>query len=192
MLMSEIRRVAVEVVDFRDDVAALAEKAVTLLGYNALQRERDEAAEPVSALRAGLLALDIDVLNEADVIRYMREHQAKVTAEAIVDWANGYTSDSIPVKGYYYFTGPRWVHTPIEKYVQPIPLHVIDKLVRIKESIPKVQVDIVHLEANPDPFARVWVGQRHDTGDFGDDPKEYYWIEVWEEPKFEAALYKTR
>jgi hypothetical protein len=177
MLMSAIRRTSFEVVDFREDVEQLATSAETLLGYKALRKSTEAPLED-KVLRHTLAALCIDTLIAADVETYQRERLLETTRAALERWAATVTGE---IKPYIVFHGPRWEDTPIEQYAEAIPLHVVERLVRIKERLPEVNVTIVHLEETPDPFARVWMGKDIYR------PTESFWVDVWEEPRFEAA-----
>jgi hypothetical protein len=73
----------------------------------------------------------------------------------------------------------RWAMTEIENYNLPIPIHVLQTALRVKAAIPgsKFQVEYLTREYTqewPDPFLVLNVGDA------------YYYLEVWDEPKFEG------
>jgi len=76
-----------------------------------------------------------------------------------------------------------WAATPLKSYSHPIPEFVLNKAVQIAEKLPKAQFVIEDLRVrqetrtrNFDPFLIVSLGE------------EQYYVEVWDEPKFETSL----
>ena len=68
-----------------------------------------------------------------------------------------------------------WNRTFLPSYNKAIPEFVLEKAIRIKEHLPEAEFYVEHFEkGRPDPFLVVQYKQ-----------KEYY-IEVWDEPKFEG------
>ncbi len=68
---------------------------------------------------------------------------------------------------------PTWKRVPIKEYNEEIPEHVLEKAIAIKKEIGDASFFVEKLEYIPDPFLVVVCGT------------EEYYIEVWDEPKFE-------
>jgi hypothetical protein len=146
--------------------APLAVEAEDLLGYTPLA-ERVGAS---SALRRTLAALDIEILDQASVDKY----KAQMVGH---------------YESYQKMQMPTWRLHKLEDYAMPIPQFVLRKAVDIKKALPMVRfyvdqlaVDpflIVSMDALKDPFYNT-------TSRCLDDDSAY--IEVWDEPKFEASL----
>ena len=168
---SMVKREAVNApqLDLTDPRQKLATQAESLLGYARLRKEVGGAA----LLMRVLAKLEIDVLDKASVFAYkqqMAEHFR--TARKLFD--------------------PTWRLTPLSNYTQPVPEFVLRKAVDIKQELPSAEFYIEHLKE--DPFLIVSLEPLRDyqtssnTLDrfMNDDATAY--IEVWAEPKFEAAL----
>lgn len=78
-----------------------------------------------------------------------------------------------------------WIRIPLNMYDEEIPVHVLDRAISVKEHIPEAKFYVVSFDperANAqiaildDPFLEVTVGS------------ESYYIDVWDEPDFEAKL----
>lgn len=71
-----------------------------------------------------------------------------------------------------------FVQYPLKDYRLPIPIHVLETAIRIKEKLPTAEFTVYNYELNKsaagDPF--LWVSQ-DGWGNF---------IEVWDEPEFEG------
>lgn len=184
MIMRDIRRTTFEVVEFREDVEALARSAEEILGYTALRRTREKVVEGLGVLRAALAELAVEVLVDADVLQYQRERLIEATSAAHGAFVAALATGG-DIRPFTTFHGPRWNETPINDYADPIPLDVVEKLVRIKEAVPTAHISVVHLDETPDPFARVWLG----TSSYS--PTEAFWVAVWDEPRFEAGRYRN-
>ena len=150
----------------------LAVEAAQKLGYMAL---RDDASGSRSLgtltgkLTETLLKLEIDVLSTEHVIRYQVEEAGRLTIEKIREnfsyWVNGY------------FIPAQWNHTKLSSYKQAIPEFVIRKAVQIKDAMPEVDFFVQFIsEPKADPFLIAVYGE------------EMYYIEVWNEPRFESTL----
>lgn len=85
----------------------------------------------------------------------------------------------------------RWESIPLFCYELPVPAYVLEKAIAIKERLPNVDIKIEQVKMfswkyelidrfvsffDPDPFLSVEYGSQK------------YYIEVWDEPKFEAKL----
>ena len=73
----------------------------------------------------------------------------------------------------------RWTPTPLASYTKPVPEFALRKALQIKKLVPDVQFAIEELNISkfdPDPFLIASAGD------------ELYYIEVWDEPKFENKL----
>lgn len=108
-----------------------------------------------------LRELDIDVLDKDTVDKYMKS----MTKDTKMEW--GWAPlDEFSNKAY---GGGRSLYT------KPIPQFVLHKAIQIKKAVPEATFFIRELGDNPDPF--LWVGIKN---------FDSYFIEVWDEPKFEG------
>lgn len=182
MLLTEIKREAVALpTEFTSDVAALAGDAEKLLGYSLLRQSLDEPTEMPELLKV-LSDLCIEILNKPSVVLYMRQKLVDRTIELMGEWEKG---EPDPLRSWASFSGPSWASTEISKYKEPIPEFVINKAVQIKQVLPQVGVYIVHLTKDKDPFLKVTLGKQDE---WNDKAGEAYFVEVWEEPKFEGRI----
>ena len=150
----------------------LAARAADLLGYKALVA--DVAGVSSFGVYSGkltetLLKLEMNVLDASVVIKYQMEEIARRTEEVIRErldqWVAGW------------FSAASWQHTPLKSYTRPVPEFVLDKAIRIKEAVPDVDFYIQHLsDPKADPFLIAKLGE------------EIYYIEAWDEPRFENSL----
>jgi hypothetical protein len=152
--------------------AKLATRAADLLGYRGLANHvsgRTMVGVEKGKLTETLRALDLDVLDSAAVIDYQLTEAARLTKEKITedfrDWTIGY------------FSPAQWHHTLLTEYDKPVPEFVLDKAIRIKEALPEVIFRIQYIsEPKADPFLIAQLD------------KEIYYIEAWDEPRFERSL----
>lgn len=191
LLMEEIRRTKLntaEVDSGLGSLTSLAESAKALLGYDVLaKRVATTTTTQETELRTVLAALEIDVLDERDVIRYQKERLIERTAELMQEWVEQRIKQEFSdcaSNGYNSFSGPDWRLMKIEEYKQPIPEHVLAKAVQIKERLPQCAIYVEHLEDHPDPFLLVGAAPPQYSWQ---RPEEHYFVEVWQEPKFERA-----
>lgn len=186
MLITELKRTSVAVAEWEPEVLELASEAETILGYKALREAQD--VELIDKPLARLLTqLGIDPFVEDDVKKYKKEKQKEVARLKFEEWLNDSGASSS-------FWAPTWQDTKIELYSQPIPEYVLNKAIQIKKAMPEVQIRVSYLEENPDPFLVVirekvrsykdskGVEQTYNAVD------ETYFVEVWEEPKFEGRV----
>jgi hypothetical protein len=187
MLLTEIKRNVITLPEMGgDEVLTLAADAEIILGYNVLQNSLTSPAE-TPRLAKTLSELGIEILNKQDVTIYMRERLCDRTLELLDEWQK---SNPEPVSAWGFggsFSGPQWSATPISKYTDAIPEFVVNKAVQIKRALPDVQIFIRHLTEDKDPFLEVTLGEA-DSWNADDNGSERYFIEVWEEPKFEGRL----
>lgn len=182
MLATEIKRIEMVVpIGATDQVADLAGDAESLLGYSVLKENLDPPVETPTLARV-LAQLGIETLNRVDVIRYMRERLCDRTLELMDEWQKTVPD---PLRSWSNFSGPTWVTTDISKYKEPIPEFVLNKAIQIKRELPDVGVYIYHLTEAKDPFLLVTYGA---TSEYDFDAGERYFVEVWEEPRFEGRV----
>ena len=160
--------------------STLATRASDLLGYRVLAADVSgtpvHTLEKLGKLGEALLANDIEILDTVSVIRYQHEEVRRRTQERtdemlrngeLENWVTGWNAGQ----------SFRWSHSEIGAYYEPIPEFVLNKAVLLKEAIPEVSLYIIHLdEPKADPFL---------VAKFG---KELYFIEVWDEPRFEGRV----
>lgn len=174
MLMKDIRRMPLPgVLNVDDGLSDLGTKALEVLGYGGLANAKHEQAE--KPLATALARLGVQPLMAADVERYQREQIVEASRRKFEEYVRGQESGAYLTP----FYGPAWTETKIENYKQPVPVRVLEQLVRIKEAVPDAVIEIVHLEETPDPFAKVSFGPQY-------SPTESYWVAVWDEPGFQA------
>lgn len=157
---------------FSTERGRLASRAADLLGYKALVTDVSGVSSFgvfSGKLTETLLKLEMDVLDAGMVIDYQMEEIGRRTKEVVTerlsDWVSGW------------FTIASWQHTSLSEYTQPVPEFVLDKAIRIKEALPEVQFYIQHLN---DPKADPFLIAKLD--------KEIYYVDAWDEPRFEGRL----
>ena len=172
---TDIRREAVPVVTgWGEDSLRIAREAEEVLGYSTLS-QRQAKTDEMPVLARALAELGIEILNKADVEKYKHEKQTEVARQKFEEWI------SQPDRSNSFFS-PNWNQQDIGKYRKPIPEYVLNKAIQVKKAMPDVIIRVEHLEENPDPF--LVVGTKHP--DYQCLMAEEYYIEVWEEPKFEG------
>lgn len=135
--------------------AELANKAVALLGYDVLAND----VGICDKLGVVLKKLEIEPFEPTTVAVYKQAMRQKASYESNFNTV--------------YF---KWERVQISDYRKPIPIHVLNKAVQIKEQLPQVEIFIEELTRVPDPFLVVKFG------------REEFYVEVWDEPKFEQEL----
>jgi hypothetical protein len=168
-----LRREPVRAEDMPADVDAmqsdLAMEAERLLGYSVM-RTRLKLPDP---LLAALAQLEIEPYNGASVAQYKQEMLAYAQNEARrMDVAEGIDPDS------YNARRASWSTRSLDGYAKPVPEFALDKALQIKRACPAATFEIEELTIVPDPFLIVI----YDT-QLGYTRR---YIEVWDEPKFEA------
>lgn len=174
MKMSEIEREVITVLEWSEPCVSLAAKAQEVLGYKLLKSQQEEP-ESRSALELALAKAGIEILNATQVKKYQAELLVERTTAMFNEW--------LKTPEPRMFWGPGWEKTKIGEYKLPIPEFVLNKAIQIKELMPEVRIYIEHLSEHPDPF--LVIATKHESYDF--DAQEFY-IEVWEEPKFEGRI----
>lgn len=180
MLMTEIRRGPAPLpLVFCEPVENLAEKAMDVLGYEGLAAA---VTAPIKdrPLASALQSLDIDILNEMDVERYMVERQIEVAREKFEEWL---TAKHNPL-GWDPWWAPQWQAVEIGKYRKAVPEFVLHKAIQVREALPDFEIVVYELELHPDPFLAVRLGK----WDVWSKQGEQYLIEVWDEPRFEGRI----
>lgn len=159
---------------------SLAEDARDVLGYSVLETTAsavkvDERGE----LRKVLDALEITPYTKESVDAYQEQRKDAVNREALTEFLKNENAHN----GFY--GAHIWDTTEIKEYKQPIPEYVLNKAVQIKKAMPQVGIFIQHLKI--DPFLLVQTPNSKgqcSRWEYG----ERYWIECWDEPKFEGHL----
>lgn len=114
-----------------------------------------------------LSKLEIDILDVAKVEKY----QAQVLKKA-----NGVNIDDEEDSDEYCY----WEKVWIEGYSAPIPEFVLAKAVEIKKAEPNARFQVEYMQTVTDPFLIVCMNH------------ESYYLEVWDEPKFEGRITKAK
>jgi len=186
MLATEIKRTAFAMpCESEEEVLSLAGEAETVLGYSALRKHLDHPEEKPQLAQA-LAQLGIEILDHQDVLTYMSERLCTRTQEMLGSWAA--TNPAISSWGSgEYFMGPSWEKTAISKYKEAIPEFVVNKAAQIKRALPECEVWIRHLTEDRDPFLEVTLGKADEWSAAGNGSERYF-VEVWDEPKFEGRM----
>lgn len=150
----------------------LATRAADLLGYRTLANHisgRSVVGVEAGKLTETLQSLELDVLETSAVINYQMEEASRLTKEKISDSFREWTTG--------YFSPATWHRSMLSDYEKPVPEFVLDKAIRIKERLPEVVFHVQYIsEPKADPFLIASLG------------KEIYYIEAWDEPRFESSL----
>lgn len=176
MTTTEIRRerAVLELTDTKKELLVLATDAKEILGYNWMKKKYAK-----ENLLFTLNKLDLEVLNQSDVNHYKIDKCTELNQKAG-------------------FNQYGWEQTEISEYRQDVPEFVLNKAIEIKREAPDCRIVVEHI-ANIDPFLVVQVG--HTENEASDlfslmsyrtkskfVPDEQYFIEVWDEPKFEGRI----
>ena len=192
----------------------LADEAARLLGYAKL---RKTLAADIGELAEVLNQLDIQPFSRDSVKRYKAEEPAAAELTDVPEFFRGHRKLArtllclIPVWGLLSMIGtaagwliswqlgvasltsillllakgcelsdrlaalfPTWERVPLAGYQEDVPLHVLERAVAIKKQLPGAEFYVE--QRAKDPFLIVKC-----------DEEEYY-VEVWQEPRFEARL----
>lgn len=178
---AEIRRCVVDFAGFEGPSISVGTEAAEILGYSMLaQVSADVTERPIAK---ALHDLEIEILNRQDVDRYKGEHRVEVARKQFEEWVEKAAKDASRYE-WDTFTAPNWARRKISEYKEPIPEFVLAKAIQIKKALPECQIMIEFLTNALDPFLVV----QSATANTWDDPAERYYVEVWEEPKFEGRL----
>lgn len=179
MQMTEIKREVLGNVDFDEITLGVGSEAKELLGYGVLAKKQEEITDAQPILQ-GLANLGIEVLNEGDVKLYKYDHQREVAQKSFAAWL------VMPVTEWNAsnYNAPTWRDMDISEYKEPVPEFVLHKAIQVKKEMPDCRIMIEHLDESPDPFLviQTTMPNKYST------PTERYFIEVWNEPKFEGRL----
>jgi hypothetical protein len=152
----------------------LATRAQDVLGYGLLRQQvtgERKVGVCEGKLTETMLKLDLPILDTATVIEYQLEEMTRRNREFISTHLNDWAGSG------WQTTPARWSKTKLDAYEMPIPEFVLDKAIKIKEALPGVNFYIQHLD---DPKADPFLVACHD--------KEVYYVEAWDESRFERAL----
>jgi len=147
-----------------EKATALADKAYDLLGY----RGPLVSKKVIGQLGLKLAELHIKPFNYETVTQYKRS-QAKAAR----------TEKRKKLPSAYYRITVRWELVALDGYLSEVPEFALRKAIQVKEAMPEATFFVDELRVNTkriDPFLVV----AHKG--------EKYWIEVWNEKKFEDAL----
>lgn len=178
---SDVAREKVRVQTYSEELTNLAEEAESVLGYSVLK------SKMVKPLAKVLEELDIEILN-ADSVKTYQQVKINEAQNALGEFRG--------MQRYYWASTPldqkSWdrlgYHAPFVEsimlgssspsspYSFPIPEFALRKAIQIRKEMPEVNFIVEQLTHNPDPFLVAVLNQ------------ERYYIEVWDEPKFEATL----
>jgi hypothetical protein len=156
-VISQVIRKPVKDRSASEESKQLALEALEVLGYDVLSRQ------VLTPLGDVLRRLEIDILDEPSVLKYM----ASITRRHKDEGWNWVPLDAK--------SADAWNYARNTIYSAPIPEFVLRKAIQIRKALPEVSLFVRTVEANPDPF--LWAGLRH---------FDNYYIEVWDEPKFEG------
>lgn len=151
-------------------LATLSE-ARELLGY----APDNEVSPYPDTLCEALATLGIEVLDWREVLVYQAETVHAARLEQVRRETDLPSSRSS-------FAYKNWNQTPLKDWKQPIPLHVIEKANQIKKRVPGVEFFVEALSDTPDPFLVAKIDHPRHTW----MSKVEYFIDVWEEPRFET------
>lgn len=120
-----------------------------------------ETMKLVSPLAAALKKLEIEPFSYGTVMQYKLQMAQFAAQEA-------------QKKNPYAYAV--WDKIPIAKYRKPVPQMVLNRACEIKREVPAAGLFIQELNIHPDPFLVAELGS------------EEFYVEVWDEPKFEAGV----
>jgi hypothetical protein len=180
-------------VSMDEDMIKLAHDSRDILGYQPLHRK---AVAGGSRLANVLIELGIEVLSPTAILKYQDKlGRPNPQLTRLVQLGEGLLGD----EELEYNdddeedddeeeedAGPKmkratnmtWTRIEIGEYKKPIPAHVLIKSIEIKKALPTTQFMVEELQKMPDPFLIALFGT------------EQFYIEVWEEPKFEKRATK--
>jgi hypothetical protein len=179
MTKEELKRESLAVLDFSEGTAlcSLAAEAESVLGYKVLASVAEKQEKKLGILAKALGTLEIQPFRDEDVKAYCAERRTAANLAALqeflarADCAN----DS-------YFSLD-WRKEKISEYRLPVPEFVLNKAVQIKKACPEAELWIESLKR--DPFLVVTIP---DSSNSWASPLEEFYIEVWDEPKFEGRM----
>src|SRR5260370_396508 len=150
----------------------LASRAKNVLGFNFLA----DRVLPAKTLSAVLKELDIQPYKQSTVDSYKAAKLAEVKASREKSSRRGLYGISERVL---------WKRVPISEYKKAIPEFALRKAVQVKEANPHAQLFVEELQVvRSRPVARDF-----DPFLVASTGTETFYIEVWDEKKFESRLY---
>lgn len=179
MRISEIERERIVLPTSSSELCPnLADEALGVLGYNILKETGNNAG--LTKLQQVLAEHEIDVLRAAQVDIYKADQWERRQRELFEEHLREGKEYLLKADSRRYWsswaTTAQWTEVEINKYKEAVPLHVLNKAVQIKKALPDAEIIIEHLTEAKDPFLVV----KHEG-------KKVY-VDVWEEPRFEATL----
>ena len=157
----------IKAIDLEDEDRKLAIEAEAMLGYRMLR----EKLQIPGLLRRTLDRLEIQVLDQKSVDAYKAQMVAHYE-----------TTNKMAM--------PTWRLTALKDYKQEIPKFALRKAAQIKRELPEAEIYIDQLAM--DPFLIVSFKPIYDSminqTTRGLEPETQAYIEVWNEPDFEAKL----
>jgi len=166
---------------------ALAREAKKVLGYDNLL-----LYTAGGRLQSTLESLEIEVLDPVHVFKYQSQFGPAVMhppvefvlndpRKSLDDDDDDDEEEEEPVRNRGHRVGrTQWARIPIAEYAKAVPEFVVRKAIQLKRSLREVELFVEELQTDPDPFL-VAVFEE-------DGHREEYYIEVWEEPKFEGRF----
>lgn len=139
--------------------------------------EINEKDPQVKLAQQAASKLGYKILKEAVFNNELRNVLADLEIEILdQDQVKKYMTKKVKDNGWGY--SYRWNKIAISQYKRPIPEFVLHKAVQIKTRLPKCEINVHELvrRRSVDPFLSVTLG------------KETYFVEVWNEPKFEKVM----
>ena len=159
----QISRVTLHKSEVSSEMQEFAEEVQRILGYSRLKQNLKG-----NVLRNLLASIEVDILDEKQVKSYKKYVEENFDPGLEVEAEEEEESDDE-------FFG--WDSVSIKEYDEPIPEFVLAKAIELKKRLPEVKLYIEYF-GEKDPFLIATYGE------------EKYYIEVWDEPKFEGRLTK--
>jgi hypothetical protein len=184
--IATITRAVPVMIESTKEQQKLAREAKRVLGYSGLL-----SYTAGGRLQAVLESLEIEALDPQSVFEYQIQYGTATLSIPVTFFEEVEDDDDDeeeedddvvrPVKRRNKSdTTDRWGRVPISEYAKAIPDFVVNKAIQIKQSLPQVKLYVEELQKDPDPFL-VAVFQC-------DEYIEEFYIEVWQEPRFEGRI----
>lgn len=160
----KLHKSRVHVPKFEDELQELAARAKAKLGYTLLHTAVNGSIELARTLRR----LHIRAFKPELVEAYKKAKQLEQRRKLRAEGSPNYVVSNLV-----------WNMTNLDDYAKPVPEFVLRKALQIKDELPNATFAVDELSQrapDPDPFLIVSLA------------KERFYIEVWEEPKFEADV----
>lgn len=157
----QIERTVFKSKEVAPEMDSFAEEVARVLGYSRLKKNLK-----ANALRNALVSLEMETLDTREVDKY----KSYVLHKAQEDQAESEGEEDDEFL--------EWDEVELSDYNEPVPEFVLAKALELKKKVPEVVLYVEYLGVRYDPFL---------IAEMGD---ERYYIEVWDEPKFEGRLTK--